>query len=500
MVERISRREMLKLSGAALGGLALGGCSASAGDAPPIPADFDELNPPFPLTQRNTLFANLAPMNPIEPVGANEMRIAFMGTTVVQRRTQFCSSVYAELGNGESFVFDCGAGVTVNYTATQIPMSKMRKVFLTHLHGDHTSDLTHLYCFGPQQDGKSPLYVFGHSASGIEDPQIPGKYYDDGTLNFCRHFREMNRWHTESQSFVPTRWKVGAEDGDGYDIIATELDWRTGGRRTWTSADPYPEGAPVFRPSGWVAYEKNGVRISFFPAVHDRNGSISYKLEWLDKGLSMIFAGDTKPNQFMLDNATSGSTGVDVLIHEMVVPPEVWVVKNGGSVDDVAAMNLARSIQENSHTPEKAFGYLMNEIAKRGKAPRLAVATHFQAEDDTIIKAMERIRSWYAGPVTVAADFMVLKVTRDSIDQRRAVVSDYSWDPPSAYPYASQGTYPPKYADTSSCNPYKPMAPLAQFDPSLLDKVVDPCLYDASDFGCTNPYPYPCGVGKKSAT
>jgi ribonuclease Z len=177
-----------------------------------------------------------------------------------------------ELGNGEAFVFDCGAGVSINYATMQIPMSKMRKIFLTHLHGDHTSDLTNIYDFGAQQDGKSPLYIFGPSASNIEDPDISGKYYDDGTLNFCHHFREMNRWHTESQSFVATRW-LDAE-GDGYDIFATELNWQTGDTsKTWTT------NPAISKPHSdtWVAYEDKvrDIKISFFPAVHDRNGSIS---------------------------------------------------------------------------------------------------------------------------------------------------------------------------------------------------------------------------------
>ena len=73
-----------------------------------------------------------------------------------------------------------------------------------------------------------------------------------------------------------------------------------------------------------VAYEDDGVRITHFPAVHARDGSISYRLEW--NGLSMVFSGDTRPNEYMLQNAK----GVDVLVHEMVLPPETWAEKNTG--------------------------------------------------------------------------------------------------------------------------------------------------------------------------
>jgi ribonuclease BN (tRNA processing enzyme) len=240
--------------------------------------------------EKNTLFASLPEYKlGSKPVVGDMMRITFLGTTPLERLTQSCSSVFVELGNGESFVFDCGAGVTIKYTTMQIAYSKMRKIFFTHLHGDHTSDLTHIYCFGPQGDAKSPLYIWGPSASGVQDP-VDGTYYDDGTLNFAYHFREMNRWHTESQSFVPTRYTDS--EGDGYDIFATELNWRNGDTsRSWTTRPSIPKP-----PSGqWVAYEANGVRVSYFPAIHGRAGSVSYKLEW--KGLSMIFTGDTKPTR-----------------------------------------------------------------------------------------------------------------------------------------------------------------------------------------------------------
>ena len=203
----------------------------------------------------------------------------------------------------------------------------------------------------------------------------------------------------------------------------------------------------------------------------------------------MIFTGDTKPNRFLINNATNGTKGVDVLISEMVVPPEVWAIKNGGNPNPTGAGLLtARTVQENSHTPEKALGYILNETAKLGKAPRLAVATHFQAEDDTIYPALHNIRTWYSGDVTVATDLMVITVSKESIQKQKAVVSDFSWFPLAAK-RTNYNTKLPKYNDTNKSNPYYPNAPLAQFDQSLLDQVIDPCLYDPTDFGCTHPYP-----------
>ena len=478
----LSKRDLLKLSGLAGGAVALGSGLSGCGLGSSANAATG-LSP-----EKNTLFASLPEYRlGSKPVVGDMMRITFLGTTPIERLTQSCTSVFVELGNGESFVFDCGAGVTVKYTTMQIAYSKMRKIFFTHLHGDHTSDLTHIYCFGPQGDAKSPLYIWGPSASGVQDP-VDGTYYDDGTLNFAYHFREMNRWHTESQSFVPTRYTDS--EGDGYDIFATELNWRNGDTsRSWTTRPSIPKP-----PSGqWVAYEANGVRVSYFPAIHGRAGSVSYKLEW--KGLSMIFTGDTKPNRFLIENASNGPTPVDVLISEMVVPPQFWATKLSGQSDPnnvqyQLALKNSWAVQENSHTPQKALGYILNEIAKNGKPPRLAVGTHFQAEDDTIVPALADIRSWYSGPFTVASDFMVIDVTRDAVTPMRAIVSDYAWNPPPADPRSGY-TDDPKYKDKRPVNPYAPMAPLAQFDPWLLAHVIPPCFYDQEDLSCVTPYPPP---------
>jgi len=145
-------------------------------------------------------------------------------------------------------------------------------------------------------------------------------------------------------------------------------------------------------------------------------------------------------------------------------------------------------VQENSHTPQKSFGYILKELQKAYRAPRLAVGTHFQATDDTISMAMDDIRSWYQGPVTIASDLTVLKVTLSAIEACRAVVSDYSW---SAKWDRPRKTADPKYFDNSSSNPYRPMAPLKQFDQELLDGVLDPCMYDPSGWQCAGNVPCP---------
>jgi ribonuclease Z len=303
----------------------------------------------------------------------------------------------------------------------------MDKVFLTHLHADHMSDLTTLYCFGPSLDRKTPLRLFGPS----------GDTPEDGITAFAEALKLLTRWHVESFNFTSTGLKNGQ---NGYDIDVKEL--------------PYME-------VGGIAYEENGVKITHFPAVHDRNGAISYKLEW--NGLSMVFSGDTKPSYYMIDQAK----GVDVLIHEMVVPPEVWAAKNTGfGPGDKGwqqAVAYTTAVQDSSHTTQKAFGYILSQTN-----PRLGVATHFQVNEDTVEPAMQDIRTWYQGPVTLATDLLVINVSSEGIIQRYAQFDDYDW-------YPTPKLYPP-----DQLAPPKHPTPLSQLSDELLAQVVPASTYEGT--------------------
>ena len=497
----ITRREALKLSGLTLGSMAIGvaaaGSTAVAGDC--VQQELD------PMTH-NDFVKNLPTVCPgTETLGAGEMRITFVGTSFLPRLAQECNSIFVEVGGGsngealDQFVFDCGSGVVAKYNALGIPMRNMNKIFLTHLHGDHMSDLTHIYCFGPAQDRKSPLFIWGPGPSFLTDPNSGHVYDDDGLNMYCQKFRDMLRWHTESFSFLPTRYKdstgydpltptywnlpvqpfpvvpaIGPPDPtndqgyalDGYSIVPVQLDWTKNGT---AQADDN------------IAYKNDatGVKITHFPVIHARKGSVGYKLEW--NGLSMIFTGDTRPSYELIRQAS----GVTVLIHEMVVPAEVWASKNLGYRTPSAAyadpgyqqaLSVAQAVQASSHTPQGALGYILSQISP---SPKLAVATHFQATDDTIKSATKSIRNHYPqGDVLITSDLVVLNVTSAGITKRRAVVNDHAW-----YPLAkiSGGLAEAKYHDDQGN-----MAPTAQIDttnviPAGTDIHGNP-TYDASGY------------------
>jgi len=478
----MSRRDALKLSGLALGGLAVGGAMVGAGVRPAgagrLPqCDLNACHYPVPpiTTQQYTYPKHLDDFVPGTPLDRDEMRITFMGTAFPPaRKAQQMMSIFVEVGGAQGqadqVVFDCGAGVIANYNAMGVSYGRMDKIFLTHLHADHMSDLTAIYCFGPSEDRKSPLYVWGQSRSGVMSPAWglnPETTYEDGTIDFCTNLRNALRWHSESFSFLTTSyggyptpaeikasWGLPYEPapvpddpwGDGYALVPIELDWQNAGPNN-------------------VAYDNQatGVKITHFPVIHCRKGSMGYKLEW--NGLSMIYTSDTRPETVSIAQASNNvdpythkPRAVDVFIHEMILPPELLAMKNMGLAAPnygdprfEAAVLGAKRVIDSSHSPQGAVGYLLSQITPH---PRLTTIAHFPVADDTVACALNSVRAhcpwvvWDAqhpnkSNLIWATDLMVLRVYKDKIYQLKATVPAYAYGPPQDQP---QPLNAPKYA------------------------------------------------------
>ena len=513
-----TRREALKLSGLTLGGLAVSSavgalaptlapaadnCQSCCDDAPQCDEECCDETPPqcswssSAKARRYSYFDRLAKFKPfaatpstVSPLDANAMRITLMGTAVPPRGlAQRNVSIFVEVGWQEfdddygqpmglpldQFVFDCGTGSTGSYTSMNVGYGRMNKIFLTHLHADHTGDLAHIYCFGPSADRKSPLWVWGGGPSGVPNPRyVPDgtapQAYDDGTAAFCGALRDAYRWHSESFSFQYTAYAGYPDTAPACDKPSNFVPSDTS-RLNWPTApagrhadDPLNDAyalMPVEILFDWSAdwssesppdilvYDNRatGAKIYAFPVIHTRKGAIGYRLEWTapnGETLSMIFTGDTKPERLTLEQATNGGAGVDVLIHEMGVPPEVWAMKAGNysSLDAVppTAVCLAKRVQNSSHTPQGAFGYLLSQM---DPYPGLTVATHFPTADDTVQCAMSSLKAHlprvYQGErpnppsnaprVTFAFDLMVITVSFDGRGRRRIVEQRGDIDP-----------------------------------------------------------------------
>ena len=306
-----------------------------------------------------------------EKIGKAEMRITAIGTGMPnQSPSNVAASFLVELGNGESFLFDLGTGATDRLSGLEVDYSKLDKIFAGHLHTDHVGDIASLWVSGWLGGRYTPLHVYG--PSGLT-PELGTKVHID-------HIREAWAWDVTS--------RAGTLPNAGGEIIAHEFDY------TKTA----------------VIYNENGVKVTSFPAIHIRDGSVSFRLDW--NGLSFVFGSDTIPNQWFAKEAK----GADVVVHEAFFTPEQWMGISG------MPYKQAYWITSQIHTPPEAFGKLMSQIK-----PRMAVAYHYWNHRDIELEIFERIRKTYDGALTMADDLTILNVTKDHIEVREVTFNHEAW-------------------------------------------------------------------------
>jgi ribonuclease Z len=286
-------------------------------------------------------------------------------------RAQAAGSILVEVGNPQRdlLVFDLGSGALANYASLKLPVNKLNKVFLSHLHADHTSDLLTLvgsYAKVGRADG--PIYLWGPSGT---EPRL-------GTRHFAAAVEEALAWDTEAGR--------GPINPDSMKIVASEFDFS----------------------KTQVVYEKNGVKVTAFPVVHALSGAVGYRLDFA--GLSFVFSGDARPS-WPLVRACEG--GVDLLIHECFPPAAALAAASGLSIERATiALNAA-------HTSPKAAGKVFTLVK-----PRMAGLWHTLLSPQVIPLVFSELGAVYDGPVVQTQDLTVFNVTKEAVVARQAKVSD----------------------------------------------------------------------------
>ncbi len=310
-----------------------------------------------------------------EDLGPEEMRVIACGTGMpTTRAAQAAACFLVELGNGDKFLFDIGSGSAERISSLQIPYNYLDKVFIGHLHGDHFGAIGELFIGGGLMGRVVPLRIWGPSG---EVPELGTKYA-------IEKMEEMYTWDLAG--------RAGNVDMRGYTTEVVEFDYKGVNQ---------------------IVYQKNGVTIRSFPAIHAIDGSVSYSLQWKD--LKFIFSSDTYPNKWFIEYAQ----GADLAIHECFIAVPDLVAKMGFSPES------ALSVGTQVHTAPEAFGKVMSAVK-----PRMAVAYHFFKDWDTTAAVNDRIRMTYDGPLSLAEDFMVWNITKDKLTTRMAIVEEHTWAPP----------------------------------------------------------------------
>ena len=307
-----------------------------------------------------------------EEIENGEMRVTVLGSgNPWVTRGQASASILVEIGNAERdlLVFDLGSGSLANYASLKLPVNKLNKVFLTHLHADHTGDLITLsgsYAKVGRADG--PIYVWGPSGT---EPRL-------GTRHFVEAIEEALAWDTEAGG--------GAINPDSMRILVSEFDFS----------------------QTQVIYEENGVKVTPFPVVHAISGAVGYRVDFA--GLSLIFSGDTRAC-WPLVRACKG--GVDLLIHECFPPAVALAAASGLSIERATiAINAA-------HTSPRAAGKVFGLVK-----PRMAGLWHTLLSPQVIPLVFSELSAVYKGPVVQTQDLTVFNITKEAVVARQAKVLD----------------------------------------------------------------------------
>lgn len=311
-----------------------------------------------------------------EELGENEMRLTALGTGIPQLRPSQASAAWLlELGNGDTFFFDMGAGSIMNFAALGIPYSKANKLFLSHLHIDHVGDFGAWYVGGwIERQADSGVEVWGPSGP---TPELGTKYCIDNLV-------KAYNWDITS--------RTGKFPNEGIEYKVHEFDY--------TAINE-------------VVYDKNGVVIRSWPAIHVLDGGVSFSLEW--NGLKFVYGGDTAPNKWYMEYAKDA----DVAIHESFITVELKESKFGFPHD------LAVNVCTRLHTSPAAWASVMKEIK-----PRLGIAYHFYNDIGTAPDVYREILNVYDGPITLAKDLMVWNITKENITQRQVINTRDTWPKP----------------------------------------------------------------------
>jgi ribonuclease Z len=255
------------------------------------------------------------------------------------------------VAGSEVLLFDCGHGVP-NRLA-QIGRTGVSKVFLTHVHSDHTEGLPELWMneLTWESRGTTPLSVWGPGEALPNQPSGTA----DLTSNVANAFATNTHIRRDLVEHLPA---------GGIQFQTTEI---TG------------EG---------VVYQNNGVAVTAFLVDHGVvKPAYGYRVDY--QGHSVTFSGDTT----FTPNLVKYAQGTDVLVHEVLLSPP-----NATPDNDV--------ILSYHSTPEQAAQTFTQA------APKLAVYTHIVDQTGGGAQAIiSRTRAaGYTGPLEVGQDLTLIEI------------------------------------------------------------------------------------------
>ena len=202
---------------------------------------------------------------------STSIRVTLLGTSGPSPAIDRAESGTLVQAGAETLLFDCGRGVPERLN--QLGLGSVNKIFLTHLHSDHTQGLPILWMGGWSLRGQNAFSVWG-PGTGVDQPT--------GTSGLGAMLTVAYATNTHIRRDLVEMYPGSGIVFDAHEIV---------------------EG---------VVYQSNGVTVTAFLVDHDPVApAFGYRVHY--GGRSVVISGDTRPS----DNLVKFAKGVDVLVHEV---------------------------------------------------------------------------------------------------------------------------------------------------------------------------------------
>jgi ribonuclease BN (tRNA processing enzyme) len=288
-------------------------------------------------------------------------QVVVLGTGTPLADPERSGPAVAIVVNGAAYLVDCGPGVVRRAAAAEkngiqaLAVDRLKIVFITHLHSDHTLGYPDLIFSPWVLERAEPLEAYGPRGLKSMTNHIEKAWAEDVRL----------RLHGLEEANV-----------SGYKVNVHEIDLRRGAAAT-------AGGALALQ----VVYRDSNVTVSAFPVRHGSwKYAFGYQFETKDRRI--VISGDTAPT----DEVVKACDGCDVLLHEVFNPKRKKIVESKQKQDYFKAF----------HTSPAELG----EIATRAR-PKLLVLYHQVMGETTEEDLVQQVGQHYSGKFVSARDLGV---------------------------------------------------------------------------------------------
>jgi len=276
------------------------------------------------------------------------MRVTLLGTSCpIADPRRYGPAALVEAGP-ESWLVDCGSGVTQRLLGHGSNGARVTGLLLTHLHSDHTVDFIQLLISGWHQGRAAPLRVYG--------PKRSKSFF--GAL--------LKAWQPEFRQ--RTAHELRPPDGLGVEIVEIDGSWRL--------ETPH------------VTIRNTEVRHQPIPQA--------FGFRFDADGGSAVISGDTTYSPELIALAQ----GCDLLVHEAFVHWAQAARVAASGRDPAGATNV-----QAYHTTTEQVG----RVAAEAGAKHLAL-THFVPPRFDRVRVVADVRQHYRGPLSIGEDLMSFEV------------------------------------------------------------------------------------------